>query len=91
MDYSYIDVNYNDVIRKLSDSCEVLPDITVAIKSAEIDEIEYLVKNHPIKAIGENRVQQFLERYERLKELNIPIHFNHHLILCLKNYFMLHF
>ena len=75
MDYSYIDRNYDDVIRSLNDSCERIPDITVAIKSAEIDEIEYLVKNHPIKAIGENRVQQFLERYERLKELNIPIHF----------------
>ena len=75
MDYSYIDRNYDDVIRSLNDSCKRIPDITVAIKSAEIDEIEYLVKNHSIKAIGENRVQQFLERYEKLKELNIPIHF----------------
>ena len=75
MDYSYIDRNYEDIVRELSASCDKLPDITVAIKSADIDEVEYLVRRYPIKAVGENRVQQFLERYERLKELNVPIHF----------------
>ena len=75
MDYSYIDSNYLSIINELSDVCDKIPDITVAIKSADIDEVEYLVRSHPIKAVGENRVQQLLERYERLKELNVPIHF----------------
>ncbi len=75
MDYSYIDRNYAAIVEELNAYCENIPEITVAIKSAEIDEIEYLVKNHPIKAVGENRVQQFLERYEKLKDLDIDIHF----------------
>ena len=75
MDYSYIDRNYRSVVEELKASCENIPEITVAIKSGEIDEIEYLVKNHPIKIVGENRVQQFLERYEALKKLNVQIHF----------------
>ena len=74
MDYSYIDRNYASVVEEL-EKCGKSPEITVAIKSAEIDEIEYLVKNYPIRAVGENRVQQFLERYEKLKELGLEIHF----------------
>ena len=75
MDYSYIDRNYSEIMDSLNASCDKIPLISVAIKSAEIDEVEYLVKKYPISAIGENRVQQFLERYERLKELSVPIHF----------------
>ncbi len=75
MYYSYIDRNYADITAELSACCEKPPQISVAIKSAEFDEVEYLVKKYPIAAIGENRVQQFLERYEKLKELKIPIHF----------------
>ena len=75
MDYSYIDKNYDFVVAELRASCENMPQISVAIKSAEIDEIEYLVKNHKVSALGENRVQQFLSRYERLKALGVPIHF----------------
>ena len=75
MDYSYIDKNYTTIVEELSSACEVMPEISVAIKSADIEEIEYLVKNHPIKVVGENRVQQLLLRYERLKELGLQIHF----------------
>ena len=75
MDYSYIDRNYSEIVDSLNASCDKIPQISVAIKSAEIDEVEYLVKKYPISAVGENRVQQFLERYERLKELSVPIHF----------------
>ena len=74
MGYSYIDKNYESVLMDLN-GCERNPQITVAIKSASIDEVEYLVKNHKVSAIGENRVQQLLSRYDRLKELSIPIHF----------------
>lgn len=75
MDYSYIDENYASVIRELEGVSENMPHITVAIKSAEIDEVEYLVKNHTVHALGENRVQQLLSRYDRLKALNVPIYF----------------
>ena len=75
MDYSYIDRNYSEILSELAASCKKIPQISVAVKSAEIGEIEYLVRKYPIAAIGENRVQQFLERYERLKELSVPIHF----------------
>ena len=75
MDYSYIDKNYEHVVGELRNSCENLPEITVAIKNAEIEVIEYLVSNYPIKIVGENRVQQFLSRYEKLKELDVQIHF----------------
>ena len=74
MDYSYIDRNYASIVRNLSEIGKA-PEISVAIKSAEIDEIEYLVKNHPVKIVGENRVQQLLSRYDRLKELDVQIHF----------------
>lgn len=75
MEYSYIDKNYVSIIRELESSCEKIPEISVAIKSADIDEIEYLVQKYPISALGENRVQQLLSRYDRLKGLNVPIHF----------------
>ena len=39
MDYSYIDRNYSTVVEELSACCENPPQISVAIKSAEIDEI----------------------------------------------------
>lgn len=74
MDYSYIDRNYDFITEELK-RCEKAPEIAVAIKSAEIEEVEYLVQRHLISALGENRVQQFLSRYDRLKELNVPIHF----------------
>ena len=74
MDYSYIDKNFESIVQNLN-AIGKSPEISVAIKSAEIEEIEYLVSHYPIKILGENRVQQFLERYERLKALNVKIHF----------------
>ena len=74
MDYSYIDKNYLSIVQELN-AVGKSPEISVAIKSAEIDEIQYLVENYPIKIVGENRVQRFLSRYERLKALDVKIHF----------------
>lgn len=80
MDYSYIDKNYseiNDGIESASKQANrgEIPQMLVSIKSASIDEIEYLVKKHNVKIVGENRVQQLLERYEKLKELGVDIQF----------------
>ncbi len=79
-DYSYIDQNYFDIkdrIEFAKKKAERIDDVDllVAIKSASLDEIEYLVTKHGIKKVGENRVQQLLERYEALKEMGVEIHF----------------
>lgn len=80
MDYSYIDKNYEKIMGEIEEASKkspnnITPQLLVAIKSANIDEIEHLVKNHGIKDVGENRVQQLLERYDKLKELGLNVHF----------------
>ena len=53
-------------------------EITVlsAIKYAELDEINYLHTVAGINTVGENRVQQLLERYDGLLDKdNLSIHF----------------
>ena len=80
MQYSYIDENYLEITKEIEKitqnkgNCEI-PKLLVAIKSAEIDEIEYLCLNHKVDCVGENRVQQLLFRYDKLKALGVPIHF----------------
>ena len=80
MDYSYIDSNFEFISTEiqratLSSPSRKAPQVLVAIKSAELDEIEYLVKNHGVLLVGENRVQQLLSRYEALKALDLEVHF----------------
>lgn len=80
MVYSYIDDNYLEITKEIFEISQNrrdgnTPKLLVAIKSAEIEEIEYLCAHHKIDGIGENRVQQLLSRYDRLKALNVPIHF----------------
>ena len=52
-------------------------DITVlsAIKYADSEEINFLTSSAGVKTVGENRVQQLLERYELLRENDVDIHF----------------
>ena len=52
-------------------------DITLlaAVKYANTDEVNYLHTNAGINTIGENRVQQLMERYEGLEKDNLSIHF----------------
>ena len=80
MDYSYIDENFKEINDRILathslSKREQEPSVLISIKSADIGEIEYLVKKHGVKIVGENRVQQLLERYDKLKELNLDIHF----------------
>ena len=80
MDYSYLDRNYLEINERIATAIQRANrnddvDLLVAIKSATIDEVEYLVSNYGIKKVGENRVQQLLERYDALKELGVEIHF----------------
>ena len=80
MDYSYIDDNYNRIMRDVYDAVEKSPSkkeptVLVAIKSAELCEIEYLCSRYGVKDVGENRVQQLLERYDSLREMGLNVHF----------------
>ena len=81
MDFSYIDKNVADVrarMRRAQESAgrgedEVL--LLAAIKSAETEEVRYLHNSLGINDVGENRVQQLLERYDAIKSDDLNIHF----------------
>ena len=81
MSYTYLDKNLARVKADLKAACEmggydpagVL--LTAAIKSAEVEEINYLHKTLGVHYVGENRVQQLLERYDRLEREGLSIHF----------------
>lgn len=60
-----------DEIRKHAGDAELL----LATKTVDCDRIEYAVKECGVKYIGENRVQELLEKYEKLKELSCELHF----------------
>ena len=60
-----------DEIRKEAGGAELL----LATKTVDCERIEYAVKECGVKYIGENRVQELLEKYERLKDLPAEIHF----------------
>ncbi len=49
--------------------------LMAAIKSAEVEEINYLHRALGVNAVGENRVQQLLERYDKLDREGLAIHF----------------
>ena len=81
MDFSYLDRNVAEVRERIAvakrevgrDSDEVM--LLAAIKSADVDEINYIHKNLGINNVGENRVQQLLERYDKIKSEDLNIHF----------------
>lgn len=81
MDYTYIDKNLSRVKADLKAACEAGgydPDgviLMAAIKSADVGEINYLHKTLGVRYVGENRVQQLLERYDLLEREGLSIHF----------------
>lgn len=84
MDYSYLDKNVGEV-RAAIDASRVKSGregdvlMLAAVKSADVDEINYIHKNLGVNDIGENRVQQLLSRYEALDKEGLNIHFIGHL------------
>ena len=50
-------------------------ELLLATKTVDCDRIEYAVRECGVKYIGENRVQELLEKYDRLKELPCELHF----------------
>ncbi len=76
MDYSYIGENIRNIKEKISaisDSQDVT--LVAAVKYADVDQINYLCNELGIKNIGENRVQQLLEHYDKIDHENVNIHF----------------
>lgn len=51
------------------------PQIIAAIKSADVEQINYLTDVCKILDVGENRVQQLTERYDAIKREGLRIHY----------------
>jgi pyridoxal phosphate enzyme (YggS family) len=49
--------------------------LVAAIKSADTEEINYIHRSLGVSDVGENRVQQLLERYDSLDRAGMRIHF----------------
>ena len=81
MDFSYIDRNLARVRDELDAAARsggydpAAVTLMAAIKSATVEEINYLHRVLGINAVGENRVQQLLERYDKLDREGLSIHF----------------
>lgn len=84
MDFSYLDRNMA-LVRERIDRAHAAAGRTdevtliAAVKSGEVEEINYLHQNLGISHIGENRVQQLLDRYEKYDRVGLSIHFIGHL------------
>jgi pyridoxal phosphate enzyme (YggS family) len=81
MEYTYLDKNLSRVREDLRAACVsggYDPDgvtLMAAIKSADVGEINYLHTVLGVTHVGENRVQQLLERYDQLEREGLSIHF----------------
>lgn len=81
MDYTYLEDNVRRVREDLRGACEAggydteRVTLMAAVKSGSVEEINYLHRQCGIHHIGENRVQQLLERYDRLEREGLHIHF----------------
>lgn len=84
MDFSYLDGNMAEVrarIDRARAEARRTDEVTMiaAVKSGEVEEINYLHRNLGVDDIGENRVQQLLERYDKYDREGLRIHFIGHL------------
>ena len=81
MDYTYIDKNLSRVKGDIAAACAeggfdpAGVTLMAAIKSADVEEINYLHTTLGVTHVGENRVQQLLERYDKLEREGLSIHF----------------
>ena len=80
MDFAYLDRNVKEIREKIDAAKaragrddDVL--LVSAVKSADVDEINYIHEKLCINDIGENRVQQLLARYDALNKEGLNIHF----------------
>ncbi len=81
MDYAYLNRNLTRVRTELEEAARAggydpaTVTLMAAVKSADVGEINYLHRVLGVHAVGENRVQQLLERYEALDREGLSIHF----------------
>ncbi|MBQ5724837.1 MAG: YggS family pyridoxal phosphate-dependent enzyme [Clostridia bacterium] len=81
MDYTYLHENLARVQNDLRVACHEsgrdpsAVTLMAAIKSADVAEINYLHNTLGVTHVGENRVQQLMERYEQLDRAGLSIHF----------------
>ncbi len=81
MDFTYMDRNLARVRAELDEAAlsggydPASVTLMAAIKSADADEINYLHRTLGVRVVGENRVQQLLERYDRLDREGLSVHF----------------
>ena len=81
MDYSYLEKNLELVKIKMKnaalaanrDGGEIL--LMPAVKYADAEQINYLHTHLGINDVGENRVQQLLERWDKLDKEGLRVHF----------------
>ena len=79
--YGYIDRNLARVREEIAAACrEAGRDpsgvtLLAAIKSADVGEINYLHRHCGVCFVGENRVQQLTDRYDRLERDGLHLHF----------------
>lgn len=79
--YSYLDENVEQIKSKMSAAAKRVgrkeSDVVLmsAVKSAAVEEINYIHKSLGVNDIGENRVQQMLEHWDKLDKENLRVHF----------------
>ena len=79
--YSYLDSNVGEIKRRMAHAASRagrdMSDVTLmsAVKSADVDEINYIHRTLGISDVGENRVQQLLERWDKLDREGLRVHF----------------
>lgn len=78
---TYLDDNLQNVRGAIAATCAACgrdpAEVTLvaAIKSGEVEEINYLHRELGVSCVGENRVQQLLARYDALDKEGLSIHF----------------
>ncbi|MBQ9750704.1 MAG: YggS family pyridoxal phosphate-dependent enzyme [Clostridia bacterium] len=81
VNYSYLDENVGKIKKKIlaaakrSERQEGDIVLMSAVKSATVEEINYIHRSLGINDIGENRVQQLLERWDKLDKEDLRVHF----------------
>lgn len=80
-DYSYLDRNVEAIRGEIASAATSAGRdmdgiiLMSAVKSADVCEINYIHRNLGINDIGENRVQQLLERWDKLDRDGLRVHF----------------
>lgn len=81
MAMTYLEHNVQAVRQAINETCRIYGrdpsgvTLVAAIKSADVQEINYLHRTMGISRVGENRVQQLLSRYDALDREGMEIHF----------------